>query len=136
MQRRFRNGPVLMELIIVILFFALSASVILQVFAAGYGQSGRTRRLDGALVTAQDWAERLSATDDMEQLLLDGGWQVQADGTLRLDVQQGVTLTAALSEERGDAGTLYRARIVAADGDEEAFTLPVANYVPGEVSRP
>ena len=136
MQRRFRNGPVLMELIIVILFFALSASVILQVFAAGYGQSGRTRRLDGALVAAQDWAEQLSATDDMEQLLLDGGWQVQEDGTLRLNGPQGVTLTAVLSEQKCETGMLYRARIVALDGEEEAFALPVANYVPGEVSRP
>ncbi|MDO4355566.1 MAG: type II secretion system protein [Clostridia bacterium] len=136
MQRGFKSGPILMELIVVILFFALSASVILQIFAAAYGQSERTHRLDRALAAVQDWAEQLAEESQMKERLLSDGWQEQPDGSVQWTTEDGVLLTAVFSQEQTDAGALYGARIVASDREEEVFSVPVAHYVAGEVERP
>lgn len=57
---------ILMEQLVMILVFALAAALCLQVFARAEGISQETARRDEAVVLAQNAAELLKATGDLE----------------------------------------------------------------------
>ena len=59
-----RSNALLVELLIVVMFFMLSATVLLQVFAAARNQSRQAERMIGALNTAQNVADELYAAED------------------------------------------------------------------------
>jgi type II secretory pathway pseudopilin PulG len=50
-----------MELLVVILFFSLSVSVLFRLFVSAYARQQESGRLDGALLAAQSMAERYRA---------------------------------------------------------------------------
>lgn len=135
MQRRSKSGAILLELIIVILFFALSAATILQVYAAAYDKSRTTSRRDIALEAAQDWAEQFIGQTQPHQLMTEAGWQQNEDGSLEMVTGEGVVLRADFDEVMSDAGTLHQMTITALDKGEQVFELPVAVYSAEEVER-
>ena len=55
------RNPALIELIIVIFFFALSATVIVQLFMASHTLSAESRIAGNALVATQNWLEELKS---------------------------------------------------------------------------
>jgi type II secretory pathway pseudopilin PulG len=94
-----RSGLFLIELVIVILFFAVSCTICVRIFAAAKLFSDRARRLDTAVAAAQNAAElyknsggSLAQTAGLLGAELSGG-------TATLDAGDGLTLVMA------DAGT-------------------------------
>ena len=64
-----RGNTLLVELTVVILFFALSQAIVLQVFAKAQQVNRETEVLHGALTQARDVAETLAVSDDAEPAL-------------------------------------------------------------------
>lgn len=76
---------VFMELLVMILVFALAAAVCLQVFAKAAEISARTAQLDEASILAQNAAEILKATQgDMEKA------QSLSNGTFHLEIERSI----------------------------------------------
>ena len=128
-----RQSALLVEIIIAVLFFALSATVILDVFATAYQQSAYAAACNEAMAEAQNYAERIYANDSPEEML-------SADGFLAEDgvwVRRGTDylLRVQFMEESMRAGVLREAQITATRGDKVLFTMPCARYMPEEVSR-
>ena len=67
MKTHNRSNALLVELMIVILFFMLSATILLQVFAASTNQSRNADITTRALTGAQNTADRLYAAPDAQK---------------------------------------------------------------------
>ncbi len=128
---RYKGNLVLLELLIALAFFAVSAVIGTGVLARAYKTSVDSRRTTDALFVAQSWAERIAAAEDPVALL---------DGSARKDAggyaieQDGYTLRALVMPEDTGAGTLYDIRLSVSRGDVPLVDLPASRYVPGEVS--
>ena len=59
MVKHNRQNTLLMEILIVVLFFALCSTVILNVFVGAHNQSARAGAQADALIAAQSLADRL-----------------------------------------------------------------------------
>lgn len=131
MKVRHMNA-LLMEILLAVLFFALSAAVILQLFAVGYDLSARADALDRAVNHARQISQQLYAAEDMQAVLEENHF-AQSTDVWRLSAQD-YTLEATLAVQTQAAGTLCSASIVALVEGETAVTLPCAHYVPGEAN--
>ena len=128
-----RQNSLLVEIIIAVLFFALSATVILDVFVTAYKQSAYADVCDMALTAAQNLSERLYVSEDAQALLQSRGFA--QDGDAWLLEENGYTLRVELGSEPAGAGTLATALITALSGEETLVELPSARYISGEVSQ-
>lgn len=135
MERTPRN-VLLIELIIVIFFFSLSAVITLQAFVRAYEDTQRSRQYTRALAVAQDWAEQLYAAKDPELLLQRADWQPMPGGNGYASEQNDLHLSVSLEQESQDAGVTRRMRVTVLplDGDDTQanplVSLPVARYMP------
>lgn len=131
-----RPNAMLIELVIVILFFALSAGIILQLFVAAHDRSAQNETDTAAMLMAEDFAERFAASrQPLDAFLEADGWAAQADARTKQVAREGATpLTLHLTgeSEQAEAGTLDRLTLTIRDGGREAVTLPVSRYLPGE----
>ena len=86
MKKSNRANVLLMELMAAVLLFALSATVMIRIYAQAYEKSARAGVMDDALCEAQNLAERLYAAGGTEgmQALLSGEGFAQEDGLWRL----------------------------------------------------
>ena len=126
MKRHTISNVLLVELLIVLMFFMLSSTILIRVFAASRIQSDRAIITTRALAKAQNVADTLYAADDAETALIETGFI--ADGerwTLECD---GYRLSVNVEEDRGNAGTLKSYDVRAVAGEKELFVLPVARY--------
>ena len=64
------RNPALIELIIVIFFFSLSASVIVQLFMASHSFSVQSEIAGNVLIMSQDWLEQLKSDPDKTDEIL------------------------------------------------------------------
>ena len=127
MKTHNRSNALLVELMIVILFFMLSATILLQVFAASTNQSRNADITTRALTGAQNTADRLYAAPDAQKALGDMGFERKGDiWTLTGD---GYVLSVSAQSETLAAGTMLRYTVDACIGDDKLFTLPVSRYV-------
>ena len=127
MRRHSRSNALLVELLIVIMFFMLSATILLRVFAAANLQSDRARLTGQALTEAQNVAERLYTADDGEKTLADLLFTLEGEyWTLAKD---GYSLKVKPSAEQTYGGQLYSYCLQAVIDEETLFTLPVSRYV-------
>ncbi len=69
-MKRYQGNILLIELLIVILFFSLSQVVMVRVFASAHETSHESVRLRHALMACQYVAEHLSVSEDPAALLL------------------------------------------------------------------
>lgn len=129
MKVRHMNA-LLMEILLAVFFFALSATVILELFTAGNGLSARADALDRAVSHARQISQQLYAAEDMQTALEANGF-AQSAGVWHLSAQDYV-LEATLEEEVLSAGTLRRACVSALVEGEDARALRCARYVAGE----
>ena len=106
MVKHNRQNTLLMEILIVVLFFALCSTVILNVFVGAHNQSEQAGAQADALIAAQSLADRLYAADERKDVLRQSGFAEDEDGAWRLALRQEKTL----------------------------FSLPSARYVPEEVA--
>ena len=127
-----RMNALLVEILIAVLFFALSATVILETFVAAHVQSERAGARSGAMADVQNWAGQVYAAEDVPALLSAAGF-AETENIWTLGCED-YDLTVALTEEPTAAGTLLTAEIQAADAEEILISIPCVKYIPGEVA--
>lgn len=130
MDRNNHLSTLLVEILIAVLFFALSGTVLLEMFVASRSQSAYAGLCSQALCEAQNLADVLYAADDAQALLEQEGF-AQAKGVYTQE-KGDLTLAVTLRERRMQAGTLREAEVLALSGDEMLVRLPCSRYVPGE----
>lgn len=140
MGKRNRSNVLLVEILIAVLFFMLSATVLIQVFAMARNMTTRAAVETQALAEAENVADTLYAADDpdaalesMDFRLYHGAWS-RAEGDITLYVES--------EEVPAEAGILWKGVVRAfyhnpnveqtRPEDEELFALPWARYREGE----
>lgn len=121
----------LVEILIAVFFFALSATTLLEVFVGARNQSVRAEVTNDALFAAQNLADRLYSAEDAEALLTKEGFAKEQDAW-KLDCG-AYALAVTLGEERVTGGVLRGAEVCALYGDDTLLTLPSMRYTPEEV---
>lgn len=129
------------ELLIVLLFFSISAVIILQVFAAADHKQDVGKLSEKSIVCAQSIAECYSVTADISEtvalvfgtdtaatdgeavILLDDDLKASADGAVLL------TLSEVYRETTG-TGSFTRLSIAFTRGEEELYSLVCSAYAP------
>ena len=133
MRIRTRKNVLLIELIIVILFFAVSAAITLQVYSMAHIRSQDSGDLTYALMAAQDWSDRLSLSEDPEGLLLEGGWALEKGG-YTFAPSSGYEMELSMEREAMPAGTMTLVTISVFNAAREdrplILTLPSEVYAP------
>ena len=136
MRKRNGSNVLLVEILLAVLFFMLSATVLVQVFAGSRSLTVRSGVETRALAEAQNIADALYAAEDPDALLENlefisshGAWSKDY-GTFSVYV--------TLDQEETDAGVLRVGRVsgfytkrdpeAARQEDEELFTLACTRY--------
>lgn len=131
-----KPNAMLIELVIVILFFSLSAGIILQLYVAAGDRTLQDATDSFATLYAEDFAERFAASDAAaEAFFLADGWSAAGDAyTKDIEAQNGRTLgmTADVSTVESEAGVLDSMTLTLHDGEREAIAIPVNRYMPKE----
>ena len=106
----------LMELIIMLLVFSVSAAICLQVFAGARRISDASRRLDIAVMQAQTAAECWKASyGDLEKTAEYMGTEAEENGFSLYDEKEKMTLDFQCED--------MQATIIVLSGEEEIFSL-------------
>ena len=121
-----RSNALLVELLIVVLFFMLSATVLLQVFSTARSQSGLAGKLIQASNAAQDVSDRLYSAGDAESALKEMGWTREDDGWYLPGDEYD--LTVSLTREQQPSGELLRYQVRAVSDGQTLIDLPGARY--------
>lgn len=127
-----RMNTLLLEIMMAVLFFALSAVVILELFVSGHRLSEEAYVTGAAANSARNLSQQLCAAESMPALLLQEGFQ-QDNGSWHKRFSEYELLVETEAALRA-AGTFESAHITAVYGDEVIVTLPCARYTPGEVN--
>ena len=136
MDSRNRSNVLLVEILIAVLFFMLSATVLVRVFVTARNMTVRAGVETQALAEAQNVAETLyaaedpaAALEDMQFKLYHGAWS-RSDGDYTLYVEGEEKPADAGVSWVGTVRVFYRSRNVdrARQEDEELFSLPCARY--------
>ena len=122
----------LIELVIVILFFSLSQVVLVQVFAGSQILTKENEDLNYAVLELQNLAEQLYAGADPEQTLLENGFE-QEDGQYVYPVRRGIHLGVTLQQEEQPSGLLVEMILSAHLEKTELMTFSCVRYFPMEV---
>ncbi|MBQ9300906.1 MAG: hypothetical protein IJ214_10380 [Clostridia bacterium] len=126
-----RSNALLVELLIVVMFFMLAATVLLQVFSTASDQGRKAGRITRALDSAQNVAERLYAAAAPETALVEMGFVRHADVWTR---DEGDYTIEAVSETQDRPyGVWYQQEVRVEMAGEELLTLPCSRY---EEARP
>ncbi|HPJ01644.1 MAG TPA: hypothetical protein PKU80_02255 [Candidatus Limiplasma sp.] len=128
-----RNGRMLMiELMIIILFFSLSSVTVVRLFAAASQLSRQSTVSTTLLQTAQSWADLLQAEDDFQAFLQKNGWDEEGDA-MSLSVDGGLLKLTGLTIQNGTGGRLIACTLAAFVDEQEMFTLPIVRYAPEDL---
>lgn len=136
MRNKNRTNVLLVEILIAVLFFMLSATVLVRVFATARNMTARSGVEERALAEAQDVAELLYATDDVDAALEQmqfasshGTWSKDC-GDYTLYVFGDVEPTGAGELWTGKVSAFYKLRNPddARAEDEELFSLSCVKY--------
>ena len=132
MKEGSRANALLVELLLVVFFFMISAAILVQVFADARLKSRTAHATNASMLEAENIADELYAAKDPDVVLADygfaaedGGWVLQKDGYL---------LKVTLREEETEAGTLRTYDVSGIEGENILMTLPSSRYIPKEVS--
>ena len=117
-----RVNALIMELVIALLFFSVASITIMGVFSATGALSGKSTAESEAMYYAEDLAERLSVTDDMNALL-------ETEGLDEGRAFGKAVCTASVALEDDGVETAY---ITVAYENKTVITLPVSRITGGE----
>ena len=131
MKQNGRVNALLVELLIVVLFFMLAATTLMEIFGAAKANSTRAGAGSAALLQAQNMVECLYAADDAEAALEELGF-VRTGDVWRI-AEDEYELVASYNIEQTAGGALRCVVLSAAHNGEELFSLPATRYVSGEV---
>ncbi len=124
MKKESQVSPVMMEILVVTLFLALSASVLMQLIAKARDISVAATAESHALILAQDALE--SAKADPE-----GDGQFDETGARTFSREQdGVTLRCTVTKKSTPAGSYYTITADTLSGTTALISLSTARYVP------
>ena len=133
MEKKNRLNALMVEILLAVLFFALSATVILDCFATARRLSARAEAEGQALLAAQNLAEALYTGEKPDALLAEQGL-LYRDGLWRQE-GDGWNLTVALEQEHSTVGVLRAAEVRVFVEGEFVAALPCSRYMPEEVAR-
>lgn len=129
MKSENRSNALLVELLIVVMFFMLTSSILIQVFAAAHNQSSRAELITSAVSQAQDIADSLYAADDPKAVLDSFGFE-DKDGIQTLETEK-YRIEVSITEENESAGNFRRQELRVMVGDETLVTLPCSRWEGG-----
>ncbi len=132
MKEGSRANALLVELLLVIFFFMLAASVLVQVFADAKLKSRTAHATNASMLEAQNVAEDLYASDDPETVLSSYGFESR-DGVWVLG-KEGYELRVTMRSEETDSGLLRTYDVSGVEGDKTLLTLPSTRFIPKEVT--
>ena len=141
MKEGSRANALLVELLLVIVFFMISAAILVQVSADAKLKSRTANAYNETMLEAQNIAEDLYAAKDPDAVLNGYGFTAQ-DGSWVLD-KDGYSLKITVREEETDAGLLRTYDVSGiekthdssgAEKETVLLTLPSTRYIPKEVS--
>ena len=129
-MKHFKGNTLLIELMIVLLFFALSQAIILQVFASAQQVNRNGSIRNAALMQAENTAEVLAAGNaDAETTLVSLGYTLDRDARYIADYpSDGYRLSAQITRFTQPAGVLTTVTITALQEERRLFTLPAVRY--------
>ena len=127
-----RANALLVELLLVIFFFMISAAILAQVYADAKLKSRTAQATNSAMLEGQNIAEDLYGSDDPEAVLKEYGFTGR-DGIWVLE-KKGYELQVIPKIEETDFGILRTYEVVGVEGDKTLITLPSTRYIPKEVS--
>lgn len=130
-MKNYKGNTLLIELIIVLLFFALSQTVVVSMFAAAHEKAERSSILSSALVYTEGVAERLSIEESPDTALTDMGF-AGGDGIYVYANSEGYDVTVTVDREDKPAGEMLCITVTASKDGEELVSLPVQQYLPKE----
>ena len=132
MKEGSRANALLVELLLVIFFFMISAAILVQVFADARLKSRTARATNASMLEAENIADELYAAKTPDAVLADYGFAAEGCGwVLRKD---GYLLKVMLREEETEAGILRTYDVSGIEGENTLMTLPSSRYIPKEVS--
>ena len=132
MKEGSRANALLVELLLVIFFFMISAAILVQVFADAKLKSRTAHATNASMLEAQNIAEDLYAADDPAAVLEAQGFTGK-DGTWMLE-KDGYLLKVTVSEEETEAGLIRTCEVSGIEGEKTLLALPSTRYIPKEVS--
>lgn len=114
MKHKNVNG-LLIEFLMVMLFFALTAPVLMGMFIAAKSQSEEAMALTDVLLAAQNLADGIYADADSRDEVI--------------TLENGYVLRVAVTEEEYSSGMMHRALVTAEDTQGDiVLTLPCSRY--------
>ena len=126
-MKHWKNNTLLIEIAITILFFALSQTIVLQVFAKASLINHETLIQNDARMRAEDVAETLAVSDDMQAALLELGFTATDDGFAQSSAE-GYQILADIQRFTQPAGVLVTVNLQGYRGDTRLFAFPVSRY--------
>ena len=119
----------MVELMIVVVFFMLAATVLLRVFAAAHDQGRQADIRIRALNEAQNVADRLYAADDPEAVLAGLGFAMEGEDWV-LEGEDYVLYATSRWEDR-EQGRMLIQQVRAEAAGETVLSLPCSRYEEG-----
>ena len=132
MKEGSRANALLVELLLVIFFFMISAAILVQVFADAKLKSKTAHATNYSMLEAQNIAEDLYSTEEPDAVLAGYGFTADEEGWIL--EKDGYQLKVALKEEKTASGILRTYSVSGVEGDRTLITLPSTRFIPKEVS--
>ncbi len=132
MREGHRANALLVELLLVILFFMLGATTLVELFANAKHKTLQARATNVSIMEAQNIADDLYGAEDPEAVLQERGFVKNGDSWILEEKEY--TLTVTKQEEAAEAGILRTFTISAAGDGNDLYSLPSTRYLPKEVS--
>ena len=121
-----RSNALLVELMIVVMFFMIAATVLLRLFVTSRQQSLRAELITQSLAEAQNIADQLYVAENAEQLLDSLGF-VRED-PLWVLAEEDYRIEAQITEEPEDPGVFRRQSVRVIVNGEMLFELPCSRW--------
>jgi hypothetical protein len=132
MKNGSRANALLMELLIVILFFMFAAMTLVQIFGMSRSRSRQAMAANNAMLEAQNTAEMLYDAEDTESVLTEMGFTRNGEAWT---LENGeYTLVVTEMPEETKAGVLRNTRVDAVYGEETLISLPATRYLEKEAA--
>ena len=125
LKKRGSFSPVLLELTIIILFFALSTSIVVQLIAAASSISSESAYHARALLAMETVAEQTKSDP-----VGDGGFDAAGIRTFSNVIEPDLTVEGKVTRDLSPAGgTLYQINLSVCSQSGSVYSLCAARYV-------
>ena len=121
-----RSNALLVELMIVIMFFMLASTFLMEVFAKSHELSEKAEAIAEAVMDVQNVADSLYVAGEPEDVLLSMGFEKTQDGYLL--VKEDYEMRVTDKSEDVSTGTMYYREVQALRNSEALITLPVTRF--------